>query len=73
MTDLFGYNNFPYLYTIIQNLRIIRVKKSNEKMFCSPEMGTMIADEIGRHKLVRTLREDAHMGHTTIAKLKRGN
>ena len=42
-------------------------------MFCSPELGTMIADEIGRHKLVRTLREEAHMGHTTIAKLKRGN
>lgn len=51
----------------------MRVKKSNEKLFCSPELGTMIADEIGRHKLVRYLHEEAHMGHTTIGKLKGGN
>lgn len=51
----------------------MRVKKSNEEQFCSPELGVMIADEIGRHKLVRILHEEAHMGHPTIAKLKRGN
>lgn len=44
-----------------------------ETVFQSPQLGQLIREIIEREQLVRYLHEEAHMGHTTIAKLKRGN
>lgn len=44
-----------------------------ETVFQSPQLGKIISEIIEREHLVRRLHEVAHMGHTTIAKLKRGN
>lgn len=44
-----------------------------ETVFQSPQLGQIISEIIEREHLVRYLHEEAHMGHTTIAKLKRGN
>lgn len=49
------------------------VKKSNEKMFCSPELGAMIGDDIARHKMAAFLRHKAGMRQSVVEKLKRGN
>ena len=42
------------------------VKKSNEKMFCSPELGTMIGDDIARHKMAAFLRHKAGMRQSVV-------
>ncbi|MBQ8867129.1 MAG: hypothetical protein IJ013_05345 [Bacteroidaceae bacterium] len=44
-----------------------------ETVFQSPQLGLVISEIIEREHLVCYLHEEAHMGHTTIAKLKRGN
>ncbi len=44
-----------------------------ETVFQSPQLGKIISETIEREQLVRYLHAEAHMGHTTIAKLKRGN
>ena len=44
-----------------------------ETVFQSPQLGKIIREIIEREYLVRRLHEEAHMGYTTIAKLKRGN
>lgn len=44
-----------------------------ETVFQSPQLGQLIREIIEREHLVRYLHEDAHMGHTTIEKLKRGS
>ena len=38
----------------------------------SPQLGQLISEIIEREQLVRRLHEEGHMGHATIAKLKRG-
>ena len=44
-----------------------------ETVFQSPQLGKIISEIIEREQLVRYLHAEAHMGHTTIVKLKRGN
>lgn len=46
------------------------MKKENVN---SPKLGELISTVIYQHRMVGFLSEVAHMGHTTIAKLKRGN
>ena len=49
------------------------VKKSNEKVFYSPELGELISDAIVRHKMSAFLRNEAGMRQSVVDKLKRGN
>lgn len=44
-----------------------------ETVFQSPQLGKIISEIIEREHLVRYLHTEAHMGHSTIGKLKRGN
>lgn len=49
------------------------VKKSNEKVFYSPELGELISDAIVRHRMSAFLRNEAGMRQSVVDKLKRGN
>ena len=51
----------------------MRVKKSNEKVFYSPELGELISDVIYRYKMSAFLRNEAGMRQSVVEKLKRGN
>ena len=64
---------FFYLYTVIQNIQNMSVKKSNEKVFYSPKLGELISDAIVRHKMSAFLRNEAGMRQSVVDKLKRGN
>ena len=44
------------------------VKKSNEKVFYSPELGELISDAIVRHKMAAFLRNEAGMRQSVVDK-----